>query len=96
MKTRTPILLFLLLSLSFHSIKAQTSDSYNNLAKDAYDNKNYDLCVEYCNKSISIAPNGWAYWERGNAYYDLIKYELAASDYTSAVTYYSSGLQQPG
>jgi len=90
MKPPIKVLLFISTALACLSSQAQTSDSYNDLAKEAFDKKNYDLCIEYCNKSISASPNGWAYWERAASYYNLAKYDLAASDYASATSYYSS------
>ena len=71
------------------SLSAQSYQAYNDLAKEAYDKKDYNLCVEYCSKSISISPNGWAYWERAIAYYGLYKYSEAADDYGKAIPYYS-------
>jgi hypothetical protein len=66
-----PAFLFCFSIVVINSGYAQTSDSYNNLAKEAYDKKDYNLCIDYCTKSISISANGWAYWERGAAYYSL-------------------------
>ena len=67
----------------------QSYQSYNDLANNAFDKKDYALCIEYCNKSISTSPNGWAYWERAAANYSLAKYDLAAEDYGKALSYYS-------
>jgi tetratricopeptide (TPR) repeat protein len=83
--------LFVFFFLCFVFIKstAQTSDAYNDLAKAAYDKKDYNLCIEYCTKSIAISPNGWAYWERAAAYYSLQKYNESLGDYGKAMGYYS-------
>lgn len=82
-------LFLVLLLFFFHPSFSQTYSSYNDLAKDAFDKKNNDLCIEYCNKSINIQPNGWAYWERAAAYYNSDKYSDAAKDYANAMPYYS-------
>jgi tetratricopeptide (TPR) repeat protein len=68
---------------------SQTYSSYNDLAKDAYDKKNYNLSIEYCNKSLNIQANGWAYWERGISYYNLYQYSQSISDYQRALPYYT-------
>lgn len=83
--------LFVFFFLCFVFIKstAQTSDAYNDLAKEAYDKKDYNLCIEYCTKSIAISPNGWAFWERAAAYYSLQKYNESLGDYGKAMGYYS-------
>lgn len=60
------------------------------MAKDAFDKANYNLCIEYCNKSINLQANGWAYWERAAAFENLKKYQESLSDYTAAIPYYSS------
>lgn len=83
------LVLLCLSVMTVNTLPAQTSQSYNDLAKDAYDKKDYNLCIEYCNKSISVSPNGWAYWERAAANYSLLKYDLAADDYGKALSYYS-------
>ncbi|OIR12030.1 tetratricopeptide repeat protein [mine drainage metagenome] len=75
--------------LFFLAAYSQSSSSYDNLAKEAFDKKNYDLCIEYCNKSIAIQPSGWTYWERAAAKYNSYKYSGAVEDYTSAISYYS-------
>ncbi len=88
---RTYLLTIIILFLfSVQACFSQTYATYNDLAKTAFDNKNYDLCIDYCNKSLNIEANGWAYWERGIAYYDLYKYSDAVNDYLKAVPYYSS------
>jgi len=84
-----PAFLVCLSIVVINSAYAQTSDSYNNLAKEAYDKKDYNLCIDYCTKSISISANGYAYWERGAAYYSLYKYKEACEDYGKAMPYYS-------
>lgn len=85
-----------LLSFFFLPSFSQTYSSYNDLAKEALDNKNNELCIEYCTKSINIQPNGWAYWERGIAKYNTSKFNEAAEDYTSAMQYYSDNLSLAG
>ena len=67
----------------------QTYQSYNDLAKEATNNKNYNLTIEYCNKSIAIQPNGWAFWEKANAEWMLYKTKEAAEDYGNAMKYYT-------
>lgn len=83
------LLLACALCFVINNANAQTSESYNNLAYEAYQKKDYNLCIEYCTKSISISPNGWAYWERGAAYYSLFKYTESLDDYGKAMGYYS-------
>lgn len=67
----------------------QTYDYYNNLAKQEFDNKNYQKAIEHCSQSINIQPNGWAYWERAAAKANLKNYRGSAEDYTLALNYYS-------
>ena len=87
------VLLFTTFSLLTSTlIYSQTYSSYNDLAKDAYDKKNYELTIEYCNKSINIQPNGWAYWERANAEWVLYKNKEAAEDYGKAIPYYTENI----
>ncbi len=83
------IVLFCFILLTLKATIAQTYNSYNDLAKEAVDKKNYSLAIEYCNKSIALQPNGWAYWERGNAYWYLYKNKEAAEDYGNAIKYYT-------
>ncbi len=92
MKTNNAVKIILLFYFGLFAFKtgfAQTYSSYNDLAKEAYDKKNYTLTIEYCNKSIALQPNGWAYWEKANAEWMLYKNKEAAEDYSSAIKYYS-------
>lgn len=83
------IVLFCFILLTLKATIAQTYNSYNDLAKEAYDKKNYNLTIEYCNKSIALQPNGWAYWEKANAEWMLYKNKEAADDYGNAIKYYT-------
>ena len=83
------IVLFCFILLTLKATIAQTYNSYNDLAKEAYDKKNYNLTIEYCNKSIALQPNGWAYWEKANAEWMLYKNKEAADDYGNALKYYT-------
>ena len=44
------VLSIALISVSFLSVSGQTYDYYNNLAKQEFDNKNYQKAIEYCNQ----------------------------------------------
>jgi tetratricopeptide (TPR) repeat protein len=79
--------LALLLSLSCF---AQDYTYYNDEAKKEYGNKNYLNVIDYANKSLNITANGPAYWWRGMGRYYLNNYSDAASDFNSAISYYSS------
>jgi len=83
------VLSIALISVSFLSVSGQTYDYYNNLAKQEFDNKNYQKAIEYCNQSLNLQPNGWAYWERAAAKANLKNYSGSAEDYTLALNYYS-------
>lgn len=92
MKTKNVVKIILLICFNIlvsEPIFAQTYSSYNDLAKEAYDKKNYNLTIEYCNKSIALQPNGWAYWEKANAEWMLYKNKEAADDYGNAIKYYT-------
>src|SRR5438552_8257343 len=69
---------------------SQDYSYYNDEAKKEYGNKNYYSAIDYANKSINLSPNGAAYWWRGMGRYYLNNYIDAASDFGSAITYYSS------
>ncbi len=81
-----PIVLFCLNLSTF----AQDYTYYNNLAKEEYDKKNYYNTIDYANKSLNASSNGAAYWYRGMARYGLSNYTDATSDFSSAISYYSS------
>lgn len=81
--------MFLLIFSSF-SLQAQDYTYYNNLAKKEYENKNYYNAIDYATRSLSSSLNGEAYWWRGMARYFLNNYSDAASDFSSAISYYSS------
>jgi tetratricopeptide (TPR) repeat protein len=81
-------LLAVMASIAFFSL-AQTAESYNDLASEAFKKKNYQLVIEYSGRSISLSPNGTAYWNRGSAYYNLNRFTEAKSDYTLALIYYT-------
>lgn len=70
-------------------LTAQTWESYYELAKTEFTNKNYRKCIEYCNQSIAVKSTGGAYWERAAAKYNLKEYSGAITDYTTAIPYYS-------
>lgn len=78
------------ITVSFFSVNGQTYDYYNNLAKQEFDNKNYQKAIEYCNQSINLQANGWAYWERAAAKANLKNYNGSVDDYTLALSYYSN------
>lgn len=81
-----PVILFCLNM----SVFAQDYTYYNNLAKEEYDKKNYYNVIDYANKSLNATPNGAGYWYRGMGRYYLNNYSDAASDFSSALSYYSS------
>jgi tetratricopeptide (TPR) repeat protein len=74
-----------LLSLS------QTAADYNKKAKECYDKKDYAGVISNATMSINLTPSGEAYWWRGVGNYYSKNYQVAASDYTKAITYYTSG-----
>ena len=78
-----------LLLLSIVSF-SQDYSYYNDQAKKEYENKNYYNAVDYATKSINISPNGAGFWWRGMGRYYLNNYTDAASDFRSALSYYSS------
>lgn len=82
------MVLFLILTTS--ALQAQDYTYYNNLAKKEYDNKNYYNAVDYATRSINASANGEAYWWRGMGRYYLKNYIDATTDFSSAISYYSS------
>ena len=81
-----PVILFCLNLSAF----AQDYTYYNNLAKEEYDKKNYYNVIDDANKSLNVTANGAAYWYRGMGRSGLNNYDDAASDFSSAISYYSS------
>lgn len=92
MKTKKTVLLtlFSLLISVFVSVKAQDVAYYNGLAKQEYENKKYYNVIDYATRSLNISVNGEAYWWRGMGRYYLNNFSDAASDFGSAISYYSS------
>ena len=92
MKTNISTKIFILFCFNLigpNPIFSQTYNSYNDLAKEASDKKNYNLTIEYCNKSLALQNNGWAYWTKANAEFMLYKNKEAAEDYGNAIKYYT-------
>jgi tetratricopeptide (TPR) repeat protein len=91
-------LLFLCSSIFLH---AQTATDYFNTSLDLYKKKQYDQCIQTLNQAIKLKPDYlYAYQVRGNAFYALRKYNLAAADYNyaaniggpnNAINYYNLG-----
>ncbi|WP_020207703.1 DUF4124 domain-containing protein [Gilvimarinus chinensis] len=50
-----------------------------------YRSKDYDLAIEYFNKSLATGPNSATLYQRGRAYYWLSKYRLAIDDFNAAI-----------
>jgi len=73
-----------LLSLS------QTAADYNKKAKESYDKKDYAGVINNATMAINLTPSGEAYWWRGLGNFYSKNYQVAASDYTKAITYYTS------
>lgn len=84
-----PVLMLLLLFITI-PLHAQDYSYYNNLAKKEYGNKNYYTAIDYATRSLNASLNGEAYWWRGMSRYYLENYLDAITDFTSALSYYSS------
>ena len=84
----TPILLLFFLSplLSL----SQTAADYNRQAKESYDKKDYAGVINNATLAINLTPSGEAYWWRGLGNFYSKNYQVAASDYTKAITYYTT------
>jgi tetratricopeptide (TPR) repeat protein len=65
-----------------------TSDAAKEWFSKAYDATDNNKKIEYYTKAIGLNPEfSYAYNNRGNAYYEQEKYDLAMADYTKAITY---------
>lgn len=84
--------LILLLSLSFFSsvVQAQTTTSYNQAAKASYDKQDYDGVINNATLSLNVNANGEAYWWRALGYKNKKNYQIAISDFTKAIGYYTN------
>lgn len=82
--------LMLMLFFTTGNLNAQDHIYYNNLAKKEYENKNYYTAIDYATRSLNASLNGEAYWWRGMSRYYLDNYLDAITDFTYAISYYSS------
>lgn len=83
-------LVLLLFSLAPLLSLSQTAADYNKKAKESYDKKDYAGVINNATLAINITPSGEAYWWRGLGNFYSKNYQVAASDYTKAITYYTS------
>lgn len=67
-------------------IYVDTTMIFNNIGWNYYCLKQYELCVQYANKSLQIKPNKPSVLDtRGSGYYGLCEYEKCISDMTKAI-----------
>ena len=63
--------------------------TYNNIANNYLIIRNYDEAMKYCNKSIELDPTGYsapyAYYNKGNCYFDNQRYLEAIECYKKAL-----------
>ncbi len=85
-----PVLMLLWLFITIPLHAQEDYSYYNNLAKKEYENKNYYTAIDYATRSLNASLNGGAYWWRGMSKYYLENYLDAITDFTSALSYYSS------
>lgn len=83
-------LVLLLFSLAPLLSLSQTAADYNKKAKESYDKKDYAGVINNATLAINLTPSGEAYWWRGLGNFYSKNYQVAASDYTKAITYYTS------
>ncbi len=86
---------YLVLPLAFFvctlEVAAQkTTLEYNQQAKQAYNQQQYDEVINAATLSLNVSLNGEAYWWRALGYYYKQNYPLAISDITKAIPYYTS------
>lgn len=91
MKSSFPFVLIILATSCFCSLtQAQTTASYNQAAKVSYDKQDYDGVINNATLSINVSANGEAYWWRALGYKNKKNYEIAISDFTKAIGYYTN------
>ena len=95
---KTGLFLVVLFSITVLSpLSAQnTTGSYNQLAKERYEKRDYDGVISAATLSLNVNANGEAYWWRALGYKNKRNYEIAVSDFTQALGYYTNNKSSSG
>jgi tetratricopeptide (TPR) repeat protein len=89
---KRPFFLFLIILMqSIQSFGQQTATDFFNIAQKAFQYKDYNNVIFFCNKAIALNPDyGAAYWSRAIAYDSKGEYTNSVSDYTRAMGLYDN------
>jgi tetratricopeptide (TPR) repeat protein len=69
------------------SASSQSFDQLYEQGRTAYSSKEYVKAIDYYTQASQVKSSPYAYWGRGNCYWQLSQYQKAIDDYTKALAY---------
>lgn len=81
------LLIFITLLALSMSMYAQSFEDLYEQGRTAYNNKEYVKAIDYYTQASQLRSSPYAYWGRGNCYWQLTQYQKAVDDYTMALAY---------